>query len=222
MLLFASMLVFDAAALRSQKISAAHWGVRGTWELQTQRFPSFSLSAVREAMPDQGPIVTPGAVDYFGRVKVYLRVLMNTPPVITDFASVIQTSLAPVFLLAGTAGFVNIYTTRLGRVSDRLNEVSDRFEQSETSRMQLAYLRRRTLALEIAVALGVIAGVCTGAATLNLLAGALSIGLRQENLFWFFGGAIVSLILSLVAFLYELLLAGRNMLRQIRTDRAGE
>ncbi|MEJ5020983.1 DUF2721 domain-containing protein [Ochrobactrum vermis] len=147
---------------------------------------------------------------------------MNTPPVITDFASVIQTSLAPVFLLAGTAGFVNIYTTRLGRVSDRLNEVSDRFEQSETSRMQLAYLRRRTLALEIAVALGVIAGVCTGAATLNLLAGALSIGLRQENLFWFFGGAIVSLILSLVAFLYELLLAGRNMLRQIRTDRAGE
>ncbi|OYR26355.1 hypothetical protein CES86_3823 [Brucella lupini] len=88
--------------------------------------------------------------------------------------------------------------------------------------MQLAYLRRRTLALEIAVALGVIAGVCTGAATLNLLAGALSFGLRHENLYWFFGGAIVSLILSLVAFLFELLLAGRNMLRQIRMDQAGE
>lgn len=145
---------------------------------------------------------------------------MDTPPIILDFASVIQTSLSPIFLLAGTAGFVNIYTTRLGRVSDRLNEVADRGEQSDTLRMQLAYLRRRTLALEIAVALGVIAGVCTGAATLNLLAGALSIGLRQENLFWFFGGAIVALILSLVAFLYELLIAGRNMLRQIRKDRA--
>jgi hypothetical protein len=147
---------------------------------------------------------------------------MDTPPLITDFASVIQTSLAPVFLLAGTAGFVNIYTTRLGRVSDRLNEVADRGEQSETLRTQLAYLRRRTLAVEIAVALGVTAGICTGAATLNLLAGALSIGLRQENLFWFFGGAIVLLILSLVAFLYELLVAGRNMLRQIRMDRAVE
>lgn len=147
---------------------------------------------------------------------------MDTPPIITDFASVIQTSLAPVFLLAGTAGFVNIYTTRLGRVSDRLNEVADRGEQNETSRTQLAYLRRRTLALEVAVALGVTAGICTGAAILNLLAGALSIGLREENLFWFFGGAIVSLILSLVAFLYELLVAGRNMLRQIRTDRAVE
>ncbi|NIH75347.1 hypothetical protein FHV99_002569 [Ochrobactrum sp. P20RRXII] len=161
-------------------------------------------------------------VNYFDRVKVYLRILMTTPPIISDFASVIQTSLAPVFLLAGTAGFVNIYTTRLGRVSDRVNEVAERLERNETSRVQLAYLRRRTLALEIAVALGVIAGVCTGAATLNLLAGALSFGLRHENLYWFFGGAIVSLILSLVAFLFELLLAGRNMLRQIRMDQAGE
>lgn len=82
--------------------------------------------------------------------------------------------------------------------------------------MQLAYLRCRTLALEIAVVLGVIAGICTGGATLNLLAGALSIGLRQENLFWFFGSAIITLILSLVAFLVELLIAGRNMVRQIR------
>ncbi len=147
---------------------------------------------------------------------------MDTPTIITDFASVIQTSLAPIFLLTGTAGFVNIYVTRLGRVSDRLNEVSDRSNQGKISRTQLAYLRRRTLALEIAVALGIIAAVCTGAATLNLLAGALSIGLRQENLFWFFGGAIVSLILSLVAFLYELLAAGWNMLRQIRMDRAAK
>lgn len=145
---------------------------------------------------------------------------MGTPPVINDFAAVIQTSLAPVFLLAGTAGFVNIYATRLGRVSDRLNEVADRGDQSSVFRMQLAYLRRRTLALEFAVVLGVVAGICTGGAILNLLAGALSIGLRQENLFWFFGGAIVSLILSLVAFLFELLIAGRNMLRQIRMDGA--
>ena len=145
---------------------------------------------------------------------------MDTPPIISDFAAVIQTSLAPVFLLAGTAGFVGVYATRLGRVSDRLNEVADRRERSEALRMQLAYLRRRTLALEIAMVLGVMAGICTGGATLNLLAGALAIGLREENLFWFFGGAIVSLILSLVAFLFELLIAGRNMLRQMRDDHA--
>jgi len=50
---------------------------------------------------------------------------MDTPPIIVDYAQVIQTSLAPVFLLAGTAAFVGIYVTRLGRVSDRLNEATD-------------------------------------------------------------------------------------------------
>ncbi|PII38062.1 hypothetical protein T190_26665 [Sinorhizobium meliloti CCBAU 01290] len=142
---------------------------------------------------------------------------MNTPPIVTDLASVVQTSLAPVFLLAGTAGFVSIYTIRLGSVSDRLNESPTGVIGKVVSH-QLAYLRRRALALEVAVVLGVIAGICTGGAILNLLAGALAIGLRQENLFWFFGGAIVSLIGSLVAFLFELLIAGRNMLRQIRMD----
>lgn len=144
---------------------------------------------------------------------------MSTPPIVSDLAVIIQTSLAPVFLLAGTAGFVSIYTTRLGRVSDRLNEIADREQpQSKMLRLQLTYLRRRALALEVAVALGVVAGICTGGAILNLLAGALAIELRQENLFWYFGGAIVSLIGSLVAFLFELMVAGRNMLRQMRMD----
>ncbi|ANK77113.1 MULTISPECIES: DUF2721 domain-containing protein [Ensifer] len=143
---------------------------------------------------------------------------MDTPPIVNDLASVIQTSLAPVFLLAGTAGFVSIYTIRLGRVSDRLNEVADKGKQGKLFRMQLAYLRRRALALEVAVVLGVVAGICTGGAILNLLAGSLAIGIRHENLFWFFGGAIVCLIGSLVAFLFEMVIAGRNMLRQIRSE----
>lgn len=144
---------------------------------------------------------------------------MNTPPIVSDLAVVIQTSLAPVFLLAGTAGFVSIYTMRLGRVSDRLNEIADRGQQqSKMLRSQLAYLRGRALVLEVAVTLGVVAGICTGGAILNLLAGALAIELRQENLFWFFGGAIVSLIGSLVVFLFELAIVGRNMLRQMRMD----
>ncbi|RDL46280.1 hypothetical protein BLJAPNOD_06474 [Ensifer sp. M14] len=143
---------------------------------------------------------------------------MDTPPIVSDLASVIQTSLAPVFLLAGTAGFVSIYTIRLGRVSDRLNEVADKGKQGKLFRMQLAYLRRRALALEVAAVLGVVAGICTGGAILNLLAGSLAIGIRHENLFWFFGGAIVCLIGSLVAFLFEMVIAGRNMLRQIRSE----
>lgn len=145
---------------------------------------------------------------------------MESPSIINDFASIIQTSLAPVFLLAGTAGFVSVYTTRLGRVSDRVNEVAEKDGEGEARRIQLDYLRRRTLALEIAVALGTLAAICTGCAILNLLAGALEFGFREENLFWFFGGAIVSLIGSLVAFLFEMMIAGRNMLRQMRIDQS--
>ncbi|WP_429174702.1 DUF2721 domain-containing protein [Ensifer sp. LBL] len=145
---------------------------------------------------------------------------METPSTVIDLASIVQTSLAPVFLLAGTAGFVSVYATRLGRVSDRVNEIGEKDEQSDARRMQLTYLRRRTLALEIAVALGTLAAICTGCAILNLLAGALAFGFREDNLFWFFGGAIVSLIGSLLAFLFEMLIAGRNMLRQMRIDQA--
>ncbi|MBO9102038.1 MULTISPECIES: DUF2721 domain-containing protein [unclassified Rhizobium] len=144
---------------------------------------------------------------------------MDTPPIVNDLATVIQTSLTPVFLLAGTAGFVSIYTTRLGKVSDRLNELQDSDKSGSVLRMQLAYLRRRALALEIAVLLGALAGICTGGAILNLLAGSLALGFCQENLYWFFGGAIIALIASLVAFLVELLMAARNMVRQIRLDR---
>ncbi|ACP21969.1 hypothetical protein NGR_b05070 (plasmid) [Sinorhizobium fredii NGR234] len=108
---------------------------------------------------------------------------MEPPPIINDLASIIQTSRAPVFLLAGTAGFVSVYATRLGRVSDRVNEVGEKDEQSEARRAQLGYLRRRTLALEIAVALGTLAAICTCCAILNLLSGALALGFREENLF---------------------------------------
>ncbi|ANK77063.1 DUF2721 domain-containing protein [Ensifer adhaerens] len=143
---------------------------------------------------------------------------MQTPAIVTDLASIVQTALAPVFLLAGTAGFVGVYEMRLGRVSDRLNAIQEKGERGGGRRTQLDYLRRRTLALEIAVALGTFAAICTGWAILNLLAGALQFGFREENLFWFFGGAILSLIGSLVAFLVEMLIAGRSMLRQIRMD----
>ena len=141
---------------------------------------------------------------------------MNEQPIVSDLVAIVQTSLAPVFLLAGTAGFVSIYTIRLGRVSDRLNEIAD---SGRALREQDPDLRLRALTLVVAMILGAVAAICTGSAIVNLLAGALEIGLREENLLWLFGGAIVSLIASLVAFLFELLVCARTMLRQLRMDR---
>ncbi|NSX88019.1 DUF2721 domain-containing protein [Agrobacterium tumefaciens] len=141
---------------------------------------------------------------------------MEASPIVGELASVVQTSLAPVFLLAGTAGFVSVYTLRLGRVSDRLNELTDAGAEGGLVPLQICYLQCRILALEIAVLFGVFAAICTSASILNLLAGALGIWLREDNLFWFFGGSLLCLMASLIAFAIEVLIAGRNMLRQIR------
>ncbi len=54
---------------------------------------------------------------------------MQTPAIVTDLASIVQTALAPVFLLAGTAGFVGVYEMRLGRVSDRLNAIQEKVSE---------------------------------------------------------------------------------------------
>lgn len=111
---------------------------------------------------------------------------MDTPTIIVDYASVIQTSLAPVFLLASTAAFVGIYNTRLIRVSDRLNEVMDHDIPRRDGTRQITYLRRRTLVLELAMILGVAAGLSTCASIVNLLSGALTIRLQPENSAWWF------------------------------------
>ena len=42
-----------------------------------------------------------------------------------DAAYIIQMALTPVFLLAGTAGLLNVFTVRLARVSDRVNNLFD-------------------------------------------------------------------------------------------------
>lgn len=142
--------------------------------------------------------------------------------VISDVSRVIQTALTPVFLLAGTAGFMNVFATRLGRVSDRVNDITELVKTiegpSERRLAQLAYLRRRTLALDVAVVLATVSGVCTCLATLGLLGGAIREEIREYTVFWFFGGAVAALIGAFIAFLYEMLTAGNSMLRQIAED----
>jgi hypothetical protein len=140
-----------------------------------------------------------------------------------DVVRIIQSALAPVFLLAGTAGFLNAFSSRLARVADRVNTITDLIAVengvSEAQMSQLAYLRRRTLALEAAVVLATLAGVCTCLATLGLLSGALREEFSEETLFWFFGGAVASLIGALCAFLYEMLVASTSLLKQIAEDK---
>ncbi len=98
--------------------------------------------------------------DTCGRKIVMLDA--TSSPIIVSIVNTLETALTPVFLLAGTAGFLNAFVSRLSRISDRVNSISELIEKeheiNEDRFAQLNYLRIRTLALEIAVLLGTSAG----------------------------------------------------------------
>lgn len=144
------------------------------------------------------------------------------PGMLSDVVGIIQTALAPVFLLAGTAAFLSVYTGRLARLADRVNDIASERCGAEDQRSQfhpdarhLRYLQRRTLALEIAVILSTLSGFCTCMSILALLGGAINGELSEVALFWFFGAAVMSLLASFVAFLFEIVSACISMISQI-------
>ncbi|MDR6755552.1 hypothetical protein J2Y48_000837 [Mycoplana sp. BE70] len=138
---------------------------------------------------------------------------------ISDAATIVQTALTPVFLLTATAGCLNVFATRLARVSDRVNSLFESIEDPDDEHLlHLLFLRKRTLALEAAVLLATASGVSTCLATLGFMVGAMRQVYREQILLWFFGLAVATLIGALLAFLYEMSLAGRSMLQQIASD----
>ena len=135
---------------------------------------------------------------------------MITPAATDSIVHIIQTALTPVFLLSGVATLLGVFSTRLGRIADRVHIVSTALEAGGNPRalgLQLAYLRRRTRILEIAVVLGAGAGALTCAATLTLFIGTMREAASGAVLYSLFGLAVISIFGALMAFLAEVLLA---------------
>jgi MFS family permease len=131
-------------------------------------------------------------------------------------AHIIQVALAPAFLLSALATLLNVFSTRLGRVADKVDKLRADLigagpdEAAELSR-RLAHLRRRSLLLDLAVILASLGGVLTGIAVLTLFVGALREGSAASVLFVCFGLALGCTIGAILAFLGEILLAGRGV-----------
>ncbi|GJE80520.1 DUF2721 domain-containing protein [Methylorubrum thiocyanatum] len=145
-----------------------------------------------------------------------------------SIAHIIQVALAPAFLLSALATLLNVFSTRLGRVADKVDALSATLpgadgEARATLDRRLAYLRRRSLLLDLAVVLASLGGVMTGAAVLTLFVGALRDASAASVLFACFGLALVCTILAILAFLAEILLAGRGVRLEVerKRDKAG-
>src|SRR5512133_2480559 len=123
---------------------------------------------------------------------------MQTEPVAT-IAHVIQLSVAPVFLLTGIAGLLNVLTGRLARVIDRARVIERDLMSGDAAEESAAHERLRTLAvrarwINIAISLCVASAIFVAAVVAGL-----------------FISAMAALIVGLVYFLREISLATSSL-----------
>ena len=61
---------------------------------------------------------------------------------IPSLSQLIEFAVAPVFLLTGIAGFLNVMSSRLGRISDRVRVAEDRFIPFQTRILSIAQRKK--------------------------------------------------------------------------------
>jgi Protein of unknown function (DUF2721) len=139
--------------------------------------------------------------------------LANPNSTLDLVAHVIQVALTPVFLLSGIATLMNVFSARLARVADLITKVAESGDSDdpEAVNARLEHLRRRSLALDVAVVLAAIGGAATCISVLTLFVGALQEETVASVLFTTFGLAVLCTIGAIGAFAVEMLLAGSGM-----------
>jgi hypothetical protein len=128
----------------------------------------------------------------------------------------IQVALTPVFLLSGIATLLNVFSTRLARVADRVDAVAAELagadgDEAKILSIQLVHLHRRSVALDTAVVLGALGGAATCGAVLTLFVGAVRDAGVAFVLFALFGLAVVCALGAIVAYTVEMLMAGAGI-----------
>jgi len=139
-------------------------------------------------------------------------------------AHVIQVALTPIFLLSGIATLLNVFSTRLARVADRVDQITKAMEDADPDESvelarQLLHLRRRSIALDAAVVLRAIAAASTCASVFTLFVGALRNSTVASILFTTFGLAIACTISAIGAFTAEMLMAGSGVRAEVAARR---
>lgn len=131
-------------------------------------------------------------------------------------AHVVQLALTPIFLLAGLAQLLNVFTARLGRIADRVYRL---VHDPEADCAELDRLKLRSRLLDGAVLLAAVSGALTCCAALTMFLGALRNEDAGRLLYMAFGGALGCAIAALAAFSIETILSGKTIRAQVKTAR---
>jgi hypothetical protein len=142
---------------------------------------------------------------------------MNLITTATDLAIIIELSVAPVFLLAGVAGFLNVMSGRLGRIVDRARVVEVRESGLRDPKLraiahrELVVLWRRVNIINWSIGFCSASGLLVCTLIVSLFIGGFW-GLNIAALIVvFFVLALVLLIIALTYFLKEVQLATRTL-----------
>ncbi len=151
----------------------------------------------------------------FNRMKALS--LVESLSHLTEISRLIQIAVAPVFLLAGIAGFLNVMTGRLGRIVDRhrtlqrrLLVLTDEHMLTQSNR-ELHVLQRRIRLINWAVGFCTLSGLLVCMLVVTLFSGSYWTVPVDQIIVVAFVLAMCSLIVALLLFLKETHLATRTM-----------
>lgn len=141
---------------------------------------------------------------------------MDNAP-IHEISQVIQLAVAPVFLLAGIAGFLSVLSHRLSRVVDRIRDVDRSIHAAESAEhKELLCLEGKVLAQRMriinwAIRLSVGSALVICAVVMSLFISDVSLFKLDIIIAYLFVAAMMLVIFSLLLLLYEVSISTRNI-----------
>ncbi len=145
--------------------------------------------------------------------------MFSTPSDIRDVSVAIRDAVAPVFLLTGLGSILSVLVNRLGRTIDRaryLNSLST--EQRKIFLDELDIVIKRIRWIRWSIGLFTFTGLCVALVIASIFIGvAIKINLADFVLVAFIS-AMFSLILGLLSFLREIILASHNIIIRPQQD----
>jgi hypothetical protein len=128
-----------------------------------------------------------------------------------DIAHVVQSSVAPVFLLTGVAATLGVLTNRLSRVVDRARALEERLEKEPARRgallADLRVLERRARYINTAISMCAVAALLVALVVVSLFADAFLGVELAKAVALLFVAAMLCLSVAYIAFFVEIRLA---------------
>jgi hypothetical protein len=130
---------------------------------------------------------------------------------VIDIAHLIQSAIAPVFLLTGVASTLGVLTNRLSRIVDRARLLEGQLASQPANAAQLhgelAVLARRADYINIAISLATISATLVALVVVTLFANAFLASELSALIALLFVGAMVCLSAAYIVFFIEVRIA---------------